>query len=297
MIGTPEYKAGTYAERVAPACERWLPIPEAAPERLHEAMRYAVLSGGKHLRPMLIYAAGEALGVPPNRLDGPAAAVEMVHAYSLIHDDLPAMDDDDLRRGKPTCHKQFDEATAILAGDALQTLAFEVLACDPSMDCEAQARVNMMALLARACGSRGMAGGQAMDLAAVGTQLSPTELEAMHRHKTGRLIHVCLLLACEAGEASPEQRQALDLFGLHTGLAFQIHDDILDEEGSTESIGKQAGADRALGKPTYPSVLGLDASKAKADELTQAAIDALKPLGDAAETLRYLAQFVIARQH
>lgn len=288
----------TYSDRVEAACDRWLPDAERNPQRLHAAMRYAVLGGGKHLRPLLIYAAGETLGLGPERLDGPAAAVEIIHAYSLIHDDLPAMDDDDLRRGRPTCHIAFDEATAILAGDALQPLAFEILANDPAMACSPAARLAMVRMLARACGSAGMAGGQAMDLAAVGRSLGIAEVESMHIHKTGALIRVCLQLACAVAETLPaDTATALDHYGKCVGLAFQIHDDVLDEEGDTATLGKTGGADRARGKPTYPAVIGLADAKAHARALADEALASLEPLGGAADPLRELAEFVVSRGH
>ncbi|MBR9813405.1 (2E,6E)-farnesyl diphosphate synthase [bacterium] len=287
-----------YSARVEAACARWLPAEQRTPQRLHAAMRYAVLGGGKHLRPLLIYAAGETLGLNPSQLDGPAAAVEIIHAYSLIHDDLPAMDDDDLRRGRPTCHIAFDEATAILAGDALQPLAFEILANDHAMACSPAARVRMIGDLARACGSAGMAGGQAMDLAAVGRTLNLAEVESMHIHKTGALIRVCVQLACAVAETLPaDTARALDHYGKCVGLAFQIHDDVLDEEGDTETLGKTGGADRARGKPTYPAVIGLADAKAHARALADEALSSLEPLGNAADPLRFLAEFVVSRGH
>lgn len=291
-------RVADYAARVEAACEHWLPPQSQTPEALHAAMRYSVLGGGKHLRPLLIYAAGEALGVDPARLDGPAAAVEIIHAYSLIHDDLPAMDDDDLRRGRPTCHKAFDEATAILAGDALQPLAFEILASDPAMACDATARLQMIQHLAAACGSVGMAGGQAIDLAAVGRQLRRDELETMHRYKTGALILLCQQLVCAVAQADSDTRDALETYGRCVGLAFQIHDDVLDEEGDTETLGKTGGADRARGKPTFPAVMGLDHSKRLARELAdEAKVAVEQKFGATAEPLRYLAEFIVSRGH
>lgn len=293
-----ESRIGAYGARVEAACDHWLPASDRPPQRLHSAMRYAVLGGGKHLRPLLIYAAGETLGLAPERLDGPAAAVEIIHAYSLIHDDLPAMDDDELRRGRPTCHIAFDEATAILAGDALQPLAFEILANDPTIACSPAARLQMVRLLARACGSAGMAGGQAMDLAAVGRTLTLAEVESMHIHKTGALIRVCLQLACAVAETLPaDTAAALDHYGKCVGLAFQIHDDVLDEEGDTATLGKTGGADRARGKPTYPAVIGLTDAKAHARALADEALATLESMGDAAQALRYLAEFVVSRGH
>ncbi len=285
-----------YQARLELALDQWLPAAEHPPARLHDAMRYSVLGGGKRMRPLLIYATGEVLGVPAEMLDGPAAAVEMVHAYSLIHDDLPAMDDDDLRRNKPTCHKAYDEATAILAGDALQALAFHVLAADPAMQCEPSARLRMINQLAQAGGSLGMAGGQAIDLEAVGKALSLAELENMHIHKTGALIRASIMMVCDSQPFLDKGKsQALDQYAKRIGLAFQIQDDILDEEGDTLTLGKTQGSDRALNKPTFPSVLGMSESKERARELVEQASDALKPFGSKAESLRWLAWHIIDR--
>ncbi len=265
--------------------------PPAA--RLLEAMRYATLNGGKRVRACLVYAAGEAVDAADNgMLDDAACAVELIHSYSLIHDDLPCMDDDDLRRGRPTCHRAFDVATALLAGDALQGLAFEILTRrdDPR-------RVAMARLLARAIGVQGMAGGQALDLAAVGKVVSAAEIEDMHRRKTGALIHAAVMLGSLAAAAVPAPvRRALEQYGWSIGLAFQIVDDILDEEGDTETLGKQPGADRARGKPTYPSVVGLEAAKTRAGELARAALESLRPLGDNANFLRDLARYIVQRE-
>jgi geranylgeranyl diphosphate synthase, type II len=288
----PEYSA-----RIERVLDRWLPPAEKTPQRLHSAMRYAVLGGGKRLRPLLIYATGEALGLPPERLDGPAAAVEIIHAYSLIHDDLPAMDDDALRRGRPTCHIAYDEATAILAGDALQVLAFQILAEDPAMAVAATARVEMLKSVAIASGSAGMAGGQALDLAAAGRTLDLAELELMHIHKTGALIRASVLLAAQSmAGLEAGKHAALDRYAKCVGLAFQIQDDILDVEGKTETLGKQAGADSARNKPTYPSILGLNQSKQRAVELRDQAMSALAPLGEAAASLIWLAEYIVSRE-
>jgi len=285
-------------DRVEAALERWLPSAAQQPRRLHEAMRYAVLGGGKRIRPVLTYFAGEAAGVPPGRLDGPAVAVELIHAYSLVHDDLPAMDDDDLRRGRPTCHRAFDEATAVLAGDALQVLAFQVLATDPAMTPDTAGRLEIIRLLAAASGTTGMAGGQAMDLAAQGRPLSVEALETMHRLKTGALIHASVMMgAASAADLAPETREALDAYGRAIGLAFQIQDDILDVEGDTALLGKQAGADEARHKPTYPSVGGMATAKARLAELHAEAIAALAPLGDAGRSLGWLSGWLTARRH
>ena len=285
-----------YRERVAKTLDHWLPSEDAAPRRLHAAMRYAALGGGKRLRPILVYATGEALQIPPAELDGAAASVELIHAYSLVHDDLPAMDDDDLRRGRPTCHKAFDEATAILVGDALQTLAFQVLAQDPALQTDAAHRLNRVALLAEASGSHGMVGGQAMDLAAEGQALTLAALERLHRHKTGALIRACVLLACESGRNVDEGTHAnLDRYAQCIGLAFQIQDDILDIEGSTEMLGKTQGADVAHDKATFPALLGLEGSRERARALIAEAHEVLGAFGTEAEALRWLADFVVER--
>ncbi len=285
-----------YLARLEHALEAWLPAPTRRPERLHQAMRYAVLGGGKRLRPTLIYATGETLDIAPERLDGAAAAVEMIHAYSLVHDDLPAMDNDDLRRGRPTCHRAFGEATAILAGDALQALAFHVLANDPAMRITDTQRVAMIRLLASACGSPGMAGGQAIDLDAVGRQLAVDDVEEMHRLKTGALIHASVMLAAQC-MPTPDTavRDALDDYGHAIGLAFQIQDDILDEEADTQTLGKTPGKDRQQDKPSYPAVAGMAAAKTRSRQLADEAIGALAPLGKRADALRWLADYVVQR--
>lgn len=285
-----------YRERVRQSLERWLPAESTAPQRLHAAMRYAALGGGKRLRPILVYATGEALNIAAEQLDAAAASVELIHAYSLVHDDLPAMDDDDLRRGRPTCHKAFDEATAILVGDGLQTLAFQVLAQDPGLHADAGQRMNMVTLLAEASGSRGMVGGQAFDLAAEGRTLSLDELELLHRHKTGALIRACVLMACEASPQLDEAVQArLDLYAQCIGLAFQIQDDILDIEGSTEVLGKTQGADQAHGKATFPALMGLDNSRQRAHALIEEALASLQDLPGSGDALRWLARYIIER--
>ncbi len=285
-----------YSRRIETVLERWLPPAGKRPLRLHAAMRYAVLGGGKRLRPLLIYAAGETLGVSAERLDGPAAAVEMIHAYSLIHDDLPAMDNDDLRRGRPTCHKAFDVATAILAGDALQVLAFQILAEDQAMGESPAMRVEMIRSVAQASGSAGMAGGQAMDLAAAGRTLNLAELELMHIHKTGALIRASVLLAAQSSPVlGTDKRTALDHYAKCAGLAFQIRDDILDVEGETAALGKPTGTDASRNKPTYPSVLGLEESRRHARDLHYAALAALEPFGEAAEPLAWLSEYIVTR--
>ncbi len=285
------------AARAESVLERTLPASTQAPSNLHRAMRYSTLGGGKRLRPCLAYSAALACGGTLEQADASAAAVEMIHAYSLIHDDLPAMDDDDLRRGKPTCHVAFNEATAILAGDALQALAFEVLANDTGADRDAATQVEMLRLLALACGSQGMAGGQAIDLDAVGRSLTRDELERMHAHKTGALIRASVQLgALAAGERDAARIAALLRYGQALGLAFQIRDDILDIEGETHVIGKPQGSDAAQNKPTYPAILGLAESRALAAQLRAEAIAALAGFDARAEHLRDLAHYSVDRE-
>lgn len=283
--------------RIQAALERHLPSADTHPARLHQAMRYAVLGGGKHVRPLLTYATGRAVGAAVQRLDSAACAVEFIHAYSLVHDDLPAMDDDDLRRGRPTCHRAFDEATAILAGDALQTLAFYVLAHSAALDLPASTRLRMLETLALASGSRGMAGGQAIDLAAVGQTLNIAQLEDMHIHKTGALIRASVLLGALCADALDETRlEQLDHYAKCIGLAFQIQDDILDVVGDTATLGKTAGADDARDKPTYPALLGLDGARERAAELLAAAHAALSGFGAEADALHGLADYIVQRK-
>ena len=284
--------------RVEKALEDRLPSEAVLPQKLHSAMRYSVLNGGKRMRPMLTYCTGKALGIPLSTLDGPACAVEFIHVYSLIHDDLPAMDDDDLRRGKPTCHVAFDEATAILAGDALQALAFEILAKDPTINATAEGRLKMIMALTKASGSQGMVGGQAIDLQSVGTQLNLPELENMHIHKTGALIRASVNLATLA-KAGLEEEVAvkLDHYAKCIGLSFQVKDDILDEESDTATLGKTQGKDKDNNKPTYPALLGLAGAKQKAQELHEKAIDSLSGFGEEADLLRDLSLYIIQRSH
>jgi geranylgeranyl pyrophosphate synthase len=286
-----------YQSRVLKVLEAALPAADLVPQRLHAAQRYAVLGGGKRLRPLLVYFTGEVLNIPATVLDAPAAAVELIHSYSLVHDDLPAMDDDDLRRGQPTTHRAFDEATAILAGDALQVLAFSLVSRDRTPGMTSDARLKMIQILADASGTRGMAGGQAIDLAAVGRPLTLEELEAMHRLKTGALIRASVLMTAACSPTlSAASWDALDGYSQDIGLAFQIQDDILDVEGNTEEIGKTSGADAARAKPTYPSVIGLEAAKTRARELTLRACERLAPLGESANVLTWLASYVIQRR-
>lgn len=285
-----------YRKLVEEALEHYLPAATESPARLHEAMRYSVLAGGKKLRPVLAMATCEALGGAPNSVLPAACALELIHAYSLVHDDLPAMDDDALRRGRPTCHIAFDEATAILCGDALQSLAFQIAANAPALS--AQQRLDMVAELARASGHAGMVGGQAIDLAAVGKKLDLPALEHMHRRKTGALIEAATVLgAIAAGAASTAVLTAVRRYAAALGLAFQVKDDILDVEGETGTLGKQQGADAERNKPTYPALLGLDAARAHLDALHQEACDALQGLPGNVQALRGLADFVVRRQY
>ncbi len=282
--------------RVEHSLEKRLAAPGAPPSRLHQAMRYATLGGGKRVRASLVYAAGAAVGAPDNAQDVPACAVELIHAYSLVHDDLPCMDDDDLRRGKPSSHKAYDEATALLAGDALQSLAFELLANDPDMPSSAAQRLHMIAILAHAIGSTGMAGGQAIDLESAGATLSLPQLEDMHNRKTGALIRASVLLGgLTRDDVTPAQLQALERYGQSIGLAFQIMDDILDVEGDAKTLGKTPGMDMTRGKSTFPGILGLQTAKARIKTLHAAALESLAPLGDNSRTLAALAGFIIER--
>ncbi len=295
---TLESRLAAYRARVEEHLEHCLPPEDRRPQRLHAAMRYAVLGGGKRVRPLLVYLTGEALHVPTERLDAPAVAVELIHAYSLVHDDLPAMDDDDLRRGRPTCHKAFDEATAILAGDALQVLAFQLLSTDDAMIGNDSRRMAIVAELATAAGTAGMAGGQAIDLWAQGRQMDLDTLETMHQLKTGALIRASVLMAAwSAEDAPPRTIGSLTSFGEAIGLAFQIQDDILDVEGETGTLGKTAGADSARDKPTYPSVAGLQVAKRRADDLCSEAIAALSRLDESADPLREMARYIVARAY
>ena len=283
--------------RMEEALARLLPAADIAPQRLHDAMRYTVLGGGKRVRPLLAFAAGEAVGAAPERVEIAGAAVELVHAYSLVHDDLPSMDNDVLRRGKPTCHVQYDEATALLVGDALQTLAFQLLA-DHELADEPRAQLEMVKLLAAASGSRGMAGGQAIDLDSVGKPLSLPELEFMHIHKTGALIRAAVLLGARCGRPLDEaESAALDRYAKCVGLAFQVVDDILDAEADTATLGKTAGKDAANDKPTYVTLLGASAAKQMAADLHRDALDALAPFGGRARRLGQLAAYIIQRSY
>ena len=279
------------------ALENLLPTSDTEPTRLHDAMRYATLGGGKRVRPMLAFAAGLVSRAEPERVKIAAAAVEMIHAYSLAHDDLPCMDNDTLRRGKPTCHVEFNEATALLAGDALQALAFELMASTRLADSH-ETQIRMLQLLSRACGSHGMAGGQAIDLASVGKPLTLPELEYMHFLKTGALIRASVMLGAYCGEPMSDAEMAhLDRYGKLVGLAFQVVDDILDCESNTEKLGKTAGKDLDANKPTYVSLMGLLPAKRFAAELLRDSLDAVSVFGDRADRLRQLAKFIVERQH
>lgn len=285
-----------YTERVTGNLERALPAASRSPERLHEAMRYAVLSGGKRIRPLLVYATGECLAIATDKLDAPATAIELIHAFSLVHDDLPAMDDDDLRRGQPTVHRKFDEATAILAADALQPLAFQVVANSTALS-DREAR-HIVAIIADACGSIGMTGGQSIDLASEGKQLDMDELIEMHSLKTGALIRAGVMSAVSlADDLSAANIAALERFSRDVGLAFQIRDDILDVQGETAVLGKRAGADQKLAKATWPALFGLDSARDRCSELLQSAMRELEPFGSDADSLRQLASLIVERSH
>ena len=287
-----------WQERVDHALVNFLPPATTHPETLHRAMHYAVLNGGKRIRPFLVYATGQAVDSLEQGLDAVACAVEMIHAYSLVHDDLPAMDNDDLRRGKPTCHRAFDEATAILAGDALQCQSFHLLAHFLPDEITADSRLEMIDILAVASGSRGMAGGQAIDLAAVGQQLTIAELENMHIHKTGALIRASVKLGAMCSpKIDSGKLEKLDHYAKCIGLAFQIQDDILDEIADTDVLGKPQGSDLANNKPTYPSLLGLDEAKQMALDLQNDALHSIADFDNKAEPLRWLAKYIIERNY
>jgi len=283
-----------WAMRVENTLEHALPPATLSPRRLHAGMRHAVLGGGKRIRPLLVYASGTVFGIDERWLDAPAAAVELIHAYSLVHDDLPAMDDDSLRRGQPTVHVAFDDATAILAGDALQSLAFSVLAEAPVA---ADLRVAWLRTLSEAAGAAGMCGGQAMDIAATGKVQTIAELEAMHALKTGALIRASVRMGAIGGTVDDSSLQLLDTFAMALGLAFQVRDDILDVESSSEKLGKTAGKDAAQSKSTYPALLGMDGAKAKLKELDLVMHDALAPFRDRAMELWALGKLAIHRNH
>jgi farnesyl diphosphate synthase len=286
----------THQSRFEEVLKRLLPPADVAPQRLHAAMRYSVLEGGKRVRPLLAFAAGELTGAEQARTDIAAAAVELIHAYSLVHDDMPCMDNDVLRRGKPTCHVEYDEATALLVGDALQSLAFQLLAAQRLNDDPAR-QLEMVKLLAVASGSRGMAGGQAIDLASVGKQLALPELEQMHIHKTGALIRAAILLGAYCGKADDAQLAALERYAHCVGLAFQVVDDVLDSEADTATLGKTAGKDADNDKPTYVTLLGVREAKQMAANLHREALEALRPFGSRAQRLQELADFIVLRTY
>ena len=284
-----------YQPRIENVLNNYLPNKDIEPRLLHQAMRYSVLNGGKRIRPLLVYATGECFSLNKDILDAPAAAIEFIHAYSLIHDDLPSMDDDDLRRGKATAHKAFDEATAILSGDALQTLAFDVLSSSlHSINTENQ--LEIINILSKSAGSLGMVGGQVIDLSSTGKMLSEQQLENMHRHKTGALIHASVMMGalCFSG-LTKAHRIALEKYAYCIGLAFQVRDDILDIESDTETLGKQQGADIAANKATYPAILGMPAAKQKVITLYEESYDALTYFGAEADLLRKIADFIVKR--
>ncbi len=284
--------------RMEAALEARLPPPDAVPARLHEAMRYSVLGGGKRIRPALVFATARTVGLDESQVEAAACAIELVHVYSLVHDDLPAMDDDDLRRGRPTCHKAFDEATAVLVGDALQTLAFKVLARDPALPESAATRLKLIELLADASGTFGMAGGQAIDLAVQGKRLNIAQVEEMHARKTGALIRVSIMMAAACAPALDARLyEALGRFADPIGLAFQIQDDLLDVLGDVSTLGKATGADSERGKPTHPAVIGIQASQERVRLLHAQAMEALTPFGARAEPLRSLAGWLLARSY
>jgi geranylgeranyl pyrophosphate synthase len=290
------HRVAYYQKRIERFMDEALPGDETPPAPLHQAMRYAVLNGGKRIRPLFCYATAEALGVDQSVVDAPAACIEMIHAFSLVHDDLPAMDDDDLRRGKPTAHVAFGEAVAILAGDALQVQAFNLITRSPALAGKPQLQIDLIDLIAEAAGSLGMTGGQAMDLAAEGHRLGRDDLETMFAMKTGRLIRASILGACLCAGVDEATLRAFDDYARAMGLAFQIKDDVLDEEGDTAVIGKPQGSDRAHGKATYPSQFGMETAKARCEQLYQQALQALDRQGINAEGLRWLSAYVIERE-
>ncbi|MEN1943900.1 farnesyl diphosphate synthase [Luteimonas sp. MJ293] len=292
----PTLQLDAWRTRIDAALERALDLVTGAEPRLVAGMRHAVLLGGKRMRPLLAHASGHACGADPDALDGPATAIELIHAYSLVHDDLPAMDDDALRRGQPTVHMAFDEGTAILVGDALQSLAFQVLADTPVSD---DRRVSLLRELAMAAGAHGMCGGQALDLAATGkgSDASLQNLEQLHALKTGALIRAAVRMGALAAGAGSDQHKHLDGFSDALGLAFQIRDDLLDVEGESETLGKTAGKDAAQDKATFPALIGIEASRARLAELADTMSAALAPLGPRAAALRALAEMAIHRSH
>ena len=296
-MGSFDKRMEGYTDKVDNYLEEILPEKTIPPAKLHEAMHYAVMNGGKRIRPLLVYASGEALQIDTEQLTPAAAAIELLHCFSLVHDDLPSMDDDNLRRGHPSVHIAFNEATAILAADALQSLSFHILAIDPAYRNQNNVPENLIYLLAQASGTNGMSGGQALDLAAEGQVLDQSELEHIYRLKTGKLLRACVLsVVCIAPSVSLEKRQLLERFIDAMGLAFQIKDDILDVEGHTKTIGKPAGSDEKKVKATYPSLFGLEASKQRINELLTTGLGLLEPFGKGADGLRRLAMTIAQRE-
>jgi farnesyl diphosphate synthase len=302
VSGAPPADFGAQLEswqaRMERALAARLPAPSEVPERLHQAMRYSVLGGGKRIRPALLFATARTLGLREDQVEAAACAIEFIHVYSLVHDDLPAMDDDDLRRGRPTCHKAFDEATAILVGDALQPLAFQLLARDPSLPADPAIRLRLVDLLSAASGTFGMAGGQAIDLESLGQRRSIAEIEDLHARKTGAVIRASVLMAAECVPQLDARLYAgLDVFATAIGLAFQIQDDLLDVLGDESTLGKATGADRERDKPTHPALIGIEASKERVSQLHREALDALLPFGERAAPLESLANWLLSRSY
>ena len=284
--------------RMEAALAARLPAADVVPTRLHEAMRYSVLGGGKRIRPALLFATARTLGLTEDQVEAAACAVELIHVYSLVHDDLPAMDDDDLRRGRPTCHKAFDEATAVLVGDALQPLAFQLLARDPALPGSASIRLRLVDILSEASGTFGMAGGQAIDLAAQGQRLDIAQVEDMHARKTGAVIRASVLMAAACvPQLDPRLNAGLSEFATAIGLAFQIQDDLLDVLGDVSTLGKATGADRERDKPTHPAIIGIEASQQRVYRLHAEALHALEPFGERAAPLRLLADWLLSRSY
>ncbi|MDP9065325.1 MAG: polyprenyl synthetase family protein [Pseudomonadota bacterium] len=307
-IDVPDVRAAT-GQEFACQLESWqarmenalaarLPAAALVPTRLHEAMRYSVLGGGKRVRPALVFATAKTLGLTEDEVEAAACAVELIHVYSLVHDDLPAMDDDDLRRGRPTCHKAFDEATAILVGDSLQPLAFQLLVRDPALPASPAIRLRLVELLSEASGTFGMAGGQAIDLALQGRRPAIEQVEDLHARKTGALIRASVLMAAECGpDLETRDYAALERFAVSIGLAFQIQDDLLDVLGDASTLGKATGADRERDKPTHPSIIGIEASQRRVSLLHRQALEALAPFTARADGLRSLADWLLRRRH
>jgi geranylgeranyl pyrophosphate synthase len=288
----------SWRARMEHALAARLPPATAVPARLHEAMRYSVLGGGKRIRPALLFATARTLGLTEDEVEAAACAIELIHVYSLVHDDLPAMDDDDLRRGRPTCHRAFDEATAVLVGDALQPLAFQLLARDAALPASPAIRLRLVDMLSEASGTFGMAGGQAIDLAAQGQQPDIEQVEDMHARKTGAVIRASVLMAAECvPQLDAHLYAALNHFATAIGLAFQIQDDLLDVLGDVSTLGKATGADRERDKPTHPSIIGIEASQERVNLLHREALDALEPFGERAAPLRSLANWLLSRRY